>query len=236
MESKPQEKTMRAPLRAAAAQVRVDHLAHPGRFAAQVDVVHAGFGAGGQQLVAVQLVRPHRAEHQPRALYQPSQRGGRSGVGHHQRRVGRRADFLAHRCQLVRIAPAHRPADALGIAAVGVACRHVLGHQPPGEAGGAVDDEVEVLGHGVPPELGAAGAAGAEHEFCAQPRRPGCGADARPSGGGPVPVEALQRPHRARHAVGWGRPRPRGCLRRRGTRPPARPRAAQRLPIRPTGW
>ena len=128
--------------------VRVDHLAHPGRLAAQIDVVHAGFGTGGQQRAAVELVRPHGAEHQPRAPHQLRQGGGRFGVSQHQRRVGRRADLVAHRRQLVRTTPTHRPAQAFGIEAVGIALCHVLGHQPAGEAGGAVDDDVEVLLHG----------------------------------------------------------------------------------------
>jgi len=38
------------------ALVLVNHLAHPGGFAAQVNIVNAGFGTGFDQFVAVQLV------------------------------------------------------------------------------------------------------------------------------------------------------------------------------------
>ena len=38
------------------ALVLVNHLAHPGGFAAQVNIVNAGFGTGFDQFVAIQLV------------------------------------------------------------------------------------------------------------------------------------------------------------------------------------
>ena len=125
--------------------VRVDHLAHPGRLAAQVHIVHAGLGAGGHQFVAIQLVGAHGGQHQARGVHQRLQAGGVAGVGHDQRGVGRGAHFVAHGGEFVGIAAPHGPAQA---AAGGVALQQVLDHQAAGEAGGAVDDEVKRFGHG----------------------------------------------------------------------------------------
>ena len=92
----------------------VDHLAHPGRLATQIDIVHAGLGTGLHQRAAVKLVGADGAEHQPGAGHQRGQAGGVLAVGLHQRGVGRRADLVAHRRQLAQVAAAHGPAQATG--------------------------------------------------------------------------------------------------------------------------
>jgi hypothetical protein len=92
--------------------VRVNHLAHPGRLAAEVDIVDTRPGACRHQPAAVELVRPDRAEHQPRLRHQRRQAAGIVGVGHDERRLGGRAQFVAHGPQLGQAAPAHGPAQA----------------------------------------------------------------------------------------------------------------------------
>ena len=69
------------------------------------------------------------------------------GVGDHQRRVGGRADQVADLGELgLRSA---RPSPS----AVHAVAREIFGDEPPGEAGRAIDDDVEIAVHGSLPKV-----------------------------------------------------------------------------------
>ncbi len=80
--------------------VRVDHLAHPGRFAAEISIIGAGARAGGNEFAAVELVRADGGQHNAGAAAQRIEAARIVGIGHHQRRFGGCADQAAHLLQL----------------------------------------------------------------------------------------------------------------------------------------
>ena len=86
-----------------------DHLLHPGRFAAQVDVVCAGCGAGGDQVTAIELVGPDCSQHNLCPFRHGLYRRGVVGVGNNQWQFGRKAQFLAHGFQFFQAASGNRP-------------------------------------------------------------------------------------------------------------------------------
>ena len=118
----------------------VDHLPHPDRLAAEIEIVGAGGDAGRQQFVAVELIRTDRRDHRLRLLHHRLQRRGIAGIGHDQRRIRRRADRVADGGELVLAAPGHRPFQT-GVALV--MRGEIFGDELAGEAGGAIDDDVE---------------------------------------------------------------------------------------------
>jgi hypothetical protein len=121
-----------------------NHVCHPARLAAQVDVVGAGLRAGFHQGLTVALVRADGGDHDAGLPHQRGHRRRVGRVGSEERQGGRRTDFAAHFGELVQIAPRHRPGHLFAHAVGGV---QVLGHEPPGESGGAEDDDVEVSFH-----------------------------------------------------------------------------------------
>ena len=120
--------------------MRVDHLPHPDRFAAEIEIVGARRRADRDQLRAVELIRPDRRDHRSGLIDHRFQRRGIAGVGHDQGRVGRRADRVAHRSEFFHAAPGHRPFQ---IAVAVVMRRQIFGDELAGETGGAIDDDVE---------------------------------------------------------------------------------------------
>ena len=122
---------------------------HPCRLAAQVGIVGAGLDAGGDQLVAIKLVRADRGENDLGARTHGFKVGIVIGIGDHQRRGGRRTDQIAHFLELGEAAACHRPLRRVG--AAGIVVREIFGDEAAGVAGGAIDDDVEFAGcgHGV---------------------------------------------------------------------------------------
>ena len=112
--------------------MRIDHLAHPDRFAAEVEVVGAGGGAGCDQVRTVVLIGTDRRQHQISLVDHRRQRRWIAGVGLDQGGIGRRTDRIAHRGQLVEAASGHRPFRS---AATGIMRRQIFGDELPGEAG-----------------------------------------------------------------------------------------------------
>ena len=190
-----------------------DHAGHPGRLAAQVQVVGAGVGAGRDQGLAMPLVGADGGDHRASLPHQRGHVGCVAGIGAEQGHAVGRADLAPQRCQLGAIATGQGPAQ--GAAAAAHAADQVLGHQPAGEAGGTEDDQVEGAGGGGD-DRGLAGAvrrhAESSHGRCARPhtlRRPGDG-------------PAAPRPPAPRCAA----PGPPGCRRARPARPTVRSRSA----------
>jgi len=116
-----------------------DHVAHPQRLAAEVDVIVTPLCAGGHEVTAVELVGPDGADDAARPRGHGVEAGRVARIRNDQRRVRRRADLVAHGGELVGIAPGHGP----GKAVAALLCE-VLGDEAAGKAGGAVDDDVEV--------------------------------------------------------------------------------------------
>ena len=150
----------------------INHLAHPCRLTAQVDVVGAGFRADTYQVRAIQLVGANGGQHHAGALCHRAQAVGVAGVSNHQRGVGRGIDLIANGFQFALAAARHGPAQA---AVVGVLLAQVFCNQTAGVAGGAVDDDVKLwrTAHaGCPP-----GGRGTAAELCvmrASPSQCGC--------------------------------------------------------------
>jgi len=118
----------------------IDHLAHPERLAAEVEIVGAISHTGRKQLGAVKLIRTDGRDHGPGLVDHGFQRRGIAGVCNNQRCVGGRADGIAHRSELVRAASGQRP---FRIALAGIMCREIFSDELAGEAGGAIDNDVE---------------------------------------------------------------------------------------------
>ncbi|MCY1174748.1 hypothetical protein D9M73_149590 [compost metagenome] len=133
--------------------VRIDHVAHPGGFAAQIDISGAGLGAGGDEIAAIELVGADGGEHDLGAFAQRAQAGGVFGIGGEERGVGGRADQIAHFGQLGGRAPRHRTARR-------AAMREIFGDQTAGKAGRPENDNVEIA-HVSPLPPGGSGRAGA---------------------------------------------------------------------------
>ena len=139
----PQPCTRRAPVswaRRLVAQVRrVDEL----RLAGEVDVVGARLGAGSNQRLAVEHVRPDGRDDDTGGLGHGPDRLGvrrrRRAAAASWRGAARSSQLRADALQLGLVAPGQRPAAAGG----GVA-GEVLGGQLAGEAGGPEDDDVVV--------------------------------------------------------------------------------------------
>src|SRR3546814_6172554 len=96
--------------------------------------------AGGDKFAAVKLVGADGGEHDLGALRHRIEARGVAGVGDDQRRVLRGTDDVAHPGKLVEAAPRHRPFR--GVLAALVVLRALFGHQPPGKAGGAINEGV----------------------------------------------------------------------------------------------
>jgi hypothetical protein len=124
--------------------VAPNHLRHPGRLAAQVDIVATGVDTGLQQRFAVQLVGAHGGDHGVGAGRQATQCGGVGRVGRQERHRTGCLDQIADLFQLGCAAAGQAPAHA---AVLAVTLLQVLGHQPAGETAGAEHDEVELLFH-----------------------------------------------------------------------------------------
>jgi hypothetical protein len=79
----------------------LDHLAHPGRFAAQIDIARTGLHAGVDQTRSIELIGANRGQHD---LGRPGERSEGRGIiviGFDQRRIGVCGDFVAHGGKLV---------------------------------------------------------------------------------------------------------------------------------------
>src|SRR3546814_6167833 len=124
--------------------MRVDHLAHPAGLAAQFGISGARANAGGDEGAAVELVGADGGQHDLRALRHLVEACGIARVGDDQRRFGARADQAANFGQLVEAAPRHRP--FWRVLAALVMLREIFGDEPAGEAGRALDDDVEIAG------------------------------------------------------------------------------------------
>ena len=122
-----------------------DHLGDPVGLAGQVHIVAARRGAGGHQGRAIELIGSGGGDHGLRPGGQRGQSHGVRPVGSDQRQVGGGADQVADLRQLGGAAPGHGPFHRPGRP---VGLQQILRHQPPGEAGGTIDDDVEVLGSG----------------------------------------------------------------------------------------
>ena len=133
---------MRAPLVLRRGLVLVDHLPHPDRLAAEIEIVGAGCDAGREQLVAVELIRADGGDDRFGLVDHRLQRGGIAGIGHDQRRIRGRADRVAHGFELVEAAPGHRPFQLLVVL---VMRGEIFGDELAGESGRAIDDDVEFL-------------------------------------------------------------------------------------------
>lgn len=117
--------------------MRVDHLAHPRRFAAQVDIVGAGLRTGGDELRAVQLIGADRRDDDAGARAHEFQARGVVGIGDHEGRFGGQAHLIADFGELRQAAAAHRPArDA--------ARGQIFRDKPAGKAACAIDDDVKL--------------------------------------------------------------------------------------------
>ena len=121
--------------------MRLDHLTHPYWLAAEIEVIGACGRAGCDQLRAVELIRSDRRDHRLGLIDHRLQRSRIAGVGHDQGRIGRRADRVAHRGKLVEAASGHRPFRS---AVARVMRRQIFGDELPGEAGCAIDNDVEL--------------------------------------------------------------------------------------------
>jgi hypothetical protein len=117
----------------------IDHLAHPDRFAAQIEIVGAGRGAGGDQIGAVELIGPDRGQHRPGLREHRIQRRRIACISGYQRRVGRRADGVADSREFIQAAPGHGPGEVTAA----VTRRQILGHKLAGKTAGTVDNDVE---------------------------------------------------------------------------------------------
>ena len=120
--------------------MRLDHPAHPDRFAAKIEIIRARGGAGRDQFGAIELIRTYGANDGFGLSHHRLQRGEIARIGDDQRRVGRRADSVTHGSKLVLAAAGHRPFQG-GVALV--MRREILGDELAGETGGAIDDDVE---------------------------------------------------------------------------------------------
>ena len=94
-ESKPQENTMRAPLPWPPPRARRSSAAsRPARRRDRNSPCRSR--AGREQFGAIELIRADRGDHRPGLVHHRLQRGRIAGVGDDQRRIGRRADRVAH--------------------------------------------------------------------------------------------------------------------------------------------
>jgi len=114
-----------------------NHLRHPDRFATQIDIVGAHFGAGHHQRLAMQLVRPHRGNHHLGLCHECAQRYRILGVRLDKCQVGA-GQFGAHTLEFGQIAASQGPVWRL----TGRQARQVLGDQMAGKAGGAENNDV----------------------------------------------------------------------------------------------
>ncbi len=120
--------------------VAADHRGHPGRLAAEVQVVRGLGDASLQQRLAAELVGADGGDHGARALGQAPQRGRIAGIGLDQRVALGQAEFRRQRPQPRPAAAGQRPAQALAAAVP----RHHFGRQPPREPRGPEDHEVKL--------------------------------------------------------------------------------------------
>ncbi len=119
----------------------IDHLAHPVGLTTEIDVIGAGLGAGSDQLIAVELVRPDSGQDDAGARYEPTHGIQVCGVGGDDRQRFRQAGAGDDGGNLVGIAPGQGPAQfAIGA----VALSQVLGDQLAGEAAGAINNKVKL--------------------------------------------------------------------------------------------
>ena len=119
--------------------VRVDHLTHPYRLAAQIEIVGAARRAGRDQIGAVELIGSDCGEYRRGAIYHGFQRRRIAGVGRNQRQVARRADRIPHRSQLVETASGHRPFDV----AAAIFGGEIFGDKLPRKSTRPVDNDIE---------------------------------------------------------------------------------------------
>ena len=118
----------------------IDHPAHPDRLAAEIEIIGAGGRAGRDQFAAIELIGADGGQHRFSLVDHRFQRRGIVGIGLDQSRVGRRADRIAHGCELVQVAPGHRP---FRIGFSGIMRRKIFRDELAGEAGSAIDNDVE---------------------------------------------------------------------------------------------
>ena len=124
--------------------MRVDHLAHPQRLAAEIEIVGPRGGTGRDQFRAVELIWADGRDDQPGLRDHRLQRGGIAGIGDDQRGVIGCPDRVAHRGELVPAAAGHRPFQT---AIALVLSNEILGDQLAGKTGGAIDDDVKFRRH-----------------------------------------------------------------------------------------
>src|SRR6185312_4920015 len=118
----------------------IDHLPHPDRLATEIEIVGAGCRACRHQFRAVELIRADCGQ-DGSGLIDHGRQGNRiAGVSGDQSRVGRGADRIANRSELVQAASSHRPFQ---IGLFGVARRQIFSDELAGEAGSAIDNDVE---------------------------------------------------------------------------------------------
>src|ERR1700751_262551 len=120
--------------------MRIDHLPHPDRLAAEIDIVRARGRTGSDKVRTVELIRTDRRDHATGLIDHCLQRGGLAGIRNDQWRVRRCADRIADMSELVRAAPGHRPFQLLVVA---VTRSEVFGYELTCETGRAIDDDVE---------------------------------------------------------------------------------------------
>ena len=120
--------------------VGVDHLPHPDRLAAEVEIVGAGGRAGRDQLGAVELIGPDGRQHRGwSARPWPSAKPDRR----RRRRSGRCRRARRSRRARRRVFPGCARPSPISDAPAAIMRREIFGDQLPGEAGGAIDDDVE---------------------------------------------------------------------------------------------
>ena len=117
--------------------VPVDHPLHPLRLAGEIDVVDARLGHSGDELRAVEGVRPDGRDHEVRVGTHLGQRIGIVGIDRDPVDLGARPG--SHLGELVRVAPSHRPRH---VAVAAVSVHHVLREDLTDEAGRSEQDDV----------------------------------------------------------------------------------------------